>query len=197
MCSCNVEVESTTHFFLHCLCFSSIHKILFNELISICKKFIELPDSSKVELCLYGSPDLSFTQNSLIINASINYIIKSQCFKGNLFWTYFNPKLHLILSPVRWLQLNFFLCRPNPPPESVANQNNKTEFTNLLVWSLFFKITMKYIKNKNLVHLTNKGMLSVSHVTFVDIITQVSLTQWSIFLFLDVLLTQKLRIIII
>ena len=85
LCSCNVEVESTTHFFLHYLCFSSIHKILFNELISICKTFIELPDSSKVELRLYGSPDLSFTQNLLIINASINYIIKSQCFMGNLF----------------------------------------------------------------------------------------------------------------
>ena len=77
--------ESTTHFFLHCLCFSIICKILFNELISICKKFIDLPDSSKVELLLYRSPDLSFTQNSSIINASINYTIKSERFKGNLF----------------------------------------------------------------------------------------------------------------
>ena len=66
--------------------------------ILICKKFIYLPDSSKVELLLYGSSDLSFTQNTSIINASINYIIKSERFKGNHFWTYFNPKLHLILS---------------------------------------------------------------------------------------------------
>ena len=81
--------------FFYSLCFSSIHKILFNELISICKKFIDLPDSSKVELLLYGSPYLSFTQNSSIINAYINYIIKSECFKGDLFRTYFNPKLYL------------------------------------------------------------------------------------------------------
>ena len=91
------EVESTMHFFLQCLCFSNICKILFNELISVCK-FIDLQDSSKLELLLYGSPVLSFTQNSSMINASINYIIKSERFKGNLFGTYFNPKLHLILS---------------------------------------------------------------------------------------------------
>ena len=46
--------------------------------------FIDLPDSSTVELLVYGSPDLSFTQNSLIPNATINYIIKSECFKRNL-----------------------------------------------------------------------------------------------------------------
>ena len=63
LCSCSLEVESTTHFFLHCICFSSIRKTLLNELISLCKKFIDLPDSSKVELLLYGSLDLSFTQN--------------------------------------------------------------------------------------------------------------------------------------
>ena len=47
--------------------------------------FIDLPDSSKVELLLYGSANLCFTQKSSISNASISYIIKSDCFKGNLF----------------------------------------------------------------------------------------------------------------
>ena len=64
LCSCGLQVESTTHDFLHCLCFSSICKILFNELISICNKFIDLPGSDKVELLIYGSPDLSFTHIS-------------------------------------------------------------------------------------------------------------------------------------
>ena len=51
----------------------------------ICKKFINLADYDKVELYLYRNSDLSFTQNSWIINASINYIIKFECFKENLF----------------------------------------------------------------------------------------------------------------
>ena len=96
--SCSLEVESTAYFFLHCLCFSNIRKILFNELISICEKFIDIPDFSKVGLLFYGNHDLSFTKNSSIINASINYITKSKRSKGNLFWTYFKPKLHLVLS---------------------------------------------------------------------------------------------------
>ena len=56
---------------------------------------------------------------------------------------------------------------------------------------------MKYRKNKNLVHLTflNYEYKDVD-VTCVDIIEQVSLIRWSIFLFLDVP-TRKLRIIII
>ena len=92
ICSCSLEVESTTHFFLHCLCFSSIRKTLFSELISICKTFIDLPDSSKVELLLYGISVLSFTQNSLIIYVSINNIIKPELFKGNLFLNLFQSE---------------------------------------------------------------------------------------------------------
>ena len=42
----------------------------------------------------------------------------------------------------------------------------------------------------------SKEMWSNSYVTFVDILAQVSLTPWSIFLFLD-MPTLKLRIIII
>ena len=63
----------------------------------MCKKFVDLPDSGKVELLLYGSPDLRFTHNSSIINASINYNIKPERCKGNLFLTYFNPKLQTYL----------------------------------------------------------------------------------------------------
>ena len=59
LCCYSLEVESMTHFFLHCLCFSSICKILSYDLVSIL--------------------------NSLIINASFSYIIKSECFKGNIF----------------------------------------------------------------------------------------------------------------
>ena len=37
-----------------------------------------IPDPGKVELLLYGSPDLNLTQNSSIINGSIDYSIKSK-----------------------------------------------------------------------------------------------------------------------
>ena len=60
---------------------------------------------------------------------------------------------------------------------------------------------LDYNKNKNLVHLTllndeGKEMWSVSYVTCIDLVAQVSLNRQSTFLYLDVL-TLKLRIIVI
>ena len=65
---------------------------------------------------------------------------------------------------------------------------------------IFFFILRKNQKQKisatGIIESQNKEWWSVSYATCVDIMVQVSLTQWSIFLFLDVL-TLKLRVIII
>ena len=65
---------------------------------------------------------------------------------------------------------------------------------------IFFFILRKNQKQKisaiDIIESQNKDWWSVSYATCVDIMVQVSLTQWSIFLFLDVL-TLKLRVIII
>ena len=69
---------------LNITCFSNIRKILFNELNIICHNFADFSDSSKVDLLLYRPSNLTFNQHSLIINASIDYILKSERFKRNL-----------------------------------------------------------------------------------------------------------------
>ena len=65
---------------------------------------------------------------------------------------------------------------------------------------IFFFILRKNQKQKisaiGIIESQNKEWWSVSYATCVDIMVQVSLTQWSIFLFLDVL-TLKLGVIII
>ena len=65
---------------------------------------------------------------------------------------------------------------------------------------IFFFILRKNQKQKisaiDIIESQNKEWWSVSYATCVDIMVQVSLSQWSIFLFLDVL-TLKLRVIII
>ena len=58
------------------LCFSSFLKIVFNELNLICPNFADLPESRKVDLRVYGSSNINCTQESLIISASINYILE-------------------------------------------------------------------------------------------------------------------------
>ena len=70
------------------------------------------------------------------------------------------------------------------------NYNNYYDFTYVLIWSLFFYFTIKYIKKQKFSALDNVES-QVKRCGCVDIIGQVSL----VFLFLDVL-TRNLRIII-
>ena len=78
LCSCSLEVESTTHFFLHCHNFVNIRNTLLNKLNSISCDISNCSDRSLTKLILYGNPKFSFQQNLDIINASIEYMINSK-----------------------------------------------------------------------------------------------------------------------
>ena len=82
---CSLEVESTSHFFLHCHYYDSIRHIMFNELSEV---DVNLPDASDEKLVniLYGSFLFSYSQNWSILNSSIGYIIDSNHFIGSIFW---------------------------------------------------------------------------------------------------------------
>ena len=84
LCSCSLEVESTTHFFLHCHNFVNIRNTLLNKLNSISCDISNCSDRSLTKLILYGNPKFSFQQNSDIINASIEYIFNSKRFLCSL-----------------------------------------------------------------------------------------------------------------
>ena len=64
LCSCSLEVESTTHFFLHCHNFVNIRNTLLNKLKSISCDISNCSDRSLTKLILYGNPKFSFQQNS-------------------------------------------------------------------------------------------------------------------------------------
>ena len=75
LCTCSFEVDSKSHFFLHCLNYDSIRH-MFNEL---CEVDVNLPiasDEKLVNILLYGS-SLSYSQNQSILNSSIRYIINT------------------------------------------------------------------------------------------------------------------------
>ena len=92
----------------------------------------------------------------------------------------------------------------------MENQNNNTHFTYKLLffYNLYFFQHDIFLLDHNKLHQKQKisafdiiewhstEMWSVSYVTYIDTIPQVSLPQWSIFSFLD-MLTLKFRIIII
>ena len=84
LCSCSLEIESPSHFFLHCHCFTIICSTLLDDLKSIDLKIPSFPDSEIVELLLYGSPKFELNQNTKILSSSINFILNSERFNGSL-----------------------------------------------------------------------------------------------------------------
>ena len=84
MCTCSLEVESTTHFFLHCHHFNAICITLNNNLKAIDKDMLKLSDSFLTKLMLYGDSKYSHTQNHEIVNSTIIYILGSERFDCSL-----------------------------------------------------------------------------------------------------------------
>ena len=85
LCSCMLEVESTTHFFLHYHFYDTFHQTLFNTVESIIQDTSNLSGDILVNLLMYGRPNYSFDENKKILNASIRYIL-------DYYSGYFKPK---------------------------------------------------------------------------------------------------------
>ena len=63
LCSCSLEVESVSHFFLHCHYYSKIRPTLLNELQSIDINLPNQEDGIVVEVLFYGSTKFNNDQN--------------------------------------------------------------------------------------------------------------------------------------
>ena len=84
LCSCSLEVESVSHFFLHCHYYSNIRSTLLNELQSIDINLLNQEDDIVVEVLLYGSTKFNTNQNFRLLSSSTDYILKSERFSGSL-----------------------------------------------------------------------------------------------------------------
>ena len=63
LCTCSLEVESSSNFFLHCHYHIDIQKTLFHELQSVDQIILNHYDNEIVKLFLYGSKKFNFQQN--------------------------------------------------------------------------------------------------------------------------------------
>ena len=77
LCTCSLEVESTSHFFMHCLHYNDIHATFLNELKSVDENILKLSDNKLINLLLYGDPQFDSNKNTRLLNAAIKYIIDS------------------------------------------------------------------------------------------------------------------------
>ena len=73
-----------SHFFVHCPLFKDKRITLLTTLNKIGCKLIETNESSLIETLLFGNLFFDLKKNSLILNASIDYILSTKRFEEAL-----------------------------------------------------------------------------------------------------------------
>ena len=75
ICSCGLDIESTSHFLLHCPTFNDERYTLLSTLNNIHRKLLELTKSSLPQTLLLGNTLFDQGKNTRILNATIEYIL--------------------------------------------------------------------------------------------------------------------------
>ena len=77
LCTCCLEVEATSHFFLHCLHYNNNGETLLNELKLVDENILKVSDNKLINLILYGDSKFHLNKTTRLLNAAIKYIIDS------------------------------------------------------------------------------------------------------------------------
>ena len=87
ICNCGTNVETTTHYFLHWLFFSDERLFLINRIRNIGNNILNLNYSRFSEVPLFGNSSFNNTNNTSILNTTIEYIVSSSRFEVALFYS--------------------------------------------------------------------------------------------------------------
>ena len=85
LCTCSLEAETTIHFILHCPYYENERHILLASIRSIKSSILDQNDNNIVKTLLYGLSSLSETQNTSILNATMEFLISSNRFEEQLY----------------------------------------------------------------------------------------------------------------
>ena len=86
LCFCNIEAETTTHYFLRCHFYNSNWATLINDLENIPISFSTVSYTNLISLLLYSDYKFSDTKNRKILLSAIRFINDLQRFDEQLFW---------------------------------------------------------------------------------------------------------------
>ena len=85
LCYCGQDVESATHFFLHCPFFIGKRRTLLSTIRSLDSKLLDCTGYDLTQTLLFGNTPQTSSNNFKIINASIEYILLRKGFVKPLF----------------------------------------------------------------------------------------------------------------
>ena len=84
LCSCSLEIESTSHFFSALPKFHHPRTNLMSELRKLDSNILNLDEISLSKLLLYGDSKYENNVNKKVLLASINFILSTKRFEGHL-----------------------------------------------------------------------------------------------------------------
>ena len=80
LCLCGNDVETSSHFLLHCSTYSNERMTFLNKIKNINYGILELSDTIMTKTLLFGDSLLSDSTNTLILNSTIGYVIATKRF---------------------------------------------------------------------------------------------------------------------
>ena len=87
LCSCGLDVETTSHDFLHCPWFHAEQSTLLNNINEIYSTILNKSESVVTGILLYGDKSSKDEVNLLILNATILFVLSTNRFDEPL-WGY-------------------------------------------------------------------------------------------------------------
>ena len=112
LCSCRLSIESSSYFLFHCPIFHDKRHNLLSTLNKINSKLLESNDFYLTKTILFGSTSFDSETNTLVLNATIGYILSTERFKEPLFEKklIFSYAIYLIISDQLFFCLFLFFC---------------------------------------------------------------------------------------
>ena len=85
ICNCGEDIETTSHYLLHCPDYLHERKTLLNTVSCIVPNIFDFNNDQLTEILLYGKEDLDNINNTSILDATINCLIETKRFNAELF----------------------------------------------------------------------------------------------------------------
>ena len=90
LCTGSLEAETTIHCILNCPYYENERHILLASIRSIKSSILDQNDNNIIKTLLYGLGSLSETQNTSILNATMEFLVSSNRFEEQLYQDHMN-----------------------------------------------------------------------------------------------------------
>ena len=77
ICNCGEDIECSCHYLLHCSLYPNDRLALLNDIQGIDKSILEISDPDIVKVVLHGKKCLDISSNINILNATIDFLLKT------------------------------------------------------------------------------------------------------------------------